>query len=222
MPPPARSPRSLWPPAGPGPPVRVRGYPLALAVTPDGRTVYAVSWLAGTVTPITVGTNRAGPPVRTGSYPVAITMAPGGRTAYVVNFGSNTVTPVSTSTNTAGRPIPAGQAPSSIAITPDGRTGYVADGDTDVLTPIRLATGTPGTADPGRVLAGRRGTRARRPDRARGEHNLRHADAGQHRDRPARAVHRRGPVRLPADRGGQPATARGRWSSTPTRARSGR
>jgi DNA-binding beta-propeller fold protein YncE len=132
-----------------GPPVRVRGYPLALAVTPDGRTVYAVSWLAGTVTPITVGPNRAGQPIRTGSYPVAITMAPGGRTAYVVNFGSNTVTPVSTSTNTAdARSRPAGpQSDRHHARRPHG------------LRPMATPTCSPRSAwppeppaDPGRLL----------------------------------------------------------------------
>ena len=47
----------------------------ALAVTPDGRTVYAVDYRAGTVTPIATATNTAGRPIRVGAGPTALAIA---------------------------------------------------------------------------------------------------------------------------------------------------
>jgi hyaluronoglucosaminidase len=44
----------------------VGNVPGAIAITPDGKTVYVPNWDAGTVTPISTTTNKAGPAIRTG------------------------------------------------------------------------------------------------------------------------------------------------------------
>ena len=129
--------------------------PFAIAVTPDGKTVYvANTWentgrLASgqsTVTPIATATNTPGAPIEVGSGPWAFAITPDGKTAYVINFYSHSVTPIATATNTPGPPIPIGQGPRAIVITPDGKTAYVVVwGEPGTVTPIATATNTAGT-----------------------------------------------------------------------------
>jgi YVTN family beta-propeller protein len=83
-------------------------------------TAYVHSTRAGTVTPITVGTNTPGKPIKVGQGFGAIAITPNGRTLYVANFGDK-VTPITTATNTAGKPIRVGKNPFAIAVTPTGR-----------------------------------------------------------------------------------------------------
>ena len=131
-------------------PIAVGQDPRALAITPDGTTIYVTNYQSGTVTPIRTATNTALTPIRVpaGSFSMAIT--PDGRTIYVLDLGSSQaqegmVIPIGTATNTALRSIPIGHAwPSTmnIAITPDSRTAYVANASTGTITPIRTATDT--------------------------------------------------------------------------------
>src|SRR6266700_2141660 len=66
--------------------IRVGRGPDALAVTPDGRTLYAADWgRAGlwkrngdTVTPVSVATGMPGDPIRVGNQPHALAMTPDG------------------------------------------------------------------------------------------------------------------------------------------------
>ena len=103
-----------------GDPIPVGTNPLAIAITPNGQTAYAVNEISGTVTPITVATNTAGAPIAVGTYPYGIAITPNGQTASVANEGSSTVTPITLATNTAGTPI-AWDDPIGIAITPTAR-----------------------------------------------------------------------------------------------------
>ena len=126
-----------------------------LAVSPDGRTVYVLSFVttglvtgAGSVTPIDVKTRTAGPPIPVGWQPAAIVVTPDGRTVYVGNTGS--VTPIDARTRTAGAPIPVIGA-EDIALTPDGATAYVTGTLSDStgstsgrVTPIDTATNKAG------------------------------------------------------------------------------
>jgi YVTN family beta-propeller protein len=106
----------------PGPPIPVGSNPLAIAITPDGKTAYVANFFSGTVTPITTATNTADPPIMVDAEPLAIAITPDGKTAYVANEGSNNVTPIATATNTPGEPIMVGSSPWAIAITPTAIT----------------------------------------------------------------------------------------------------
>ena len=57
-------------------PIHVGTGPIAVAFTPDGQTVYVVSFGADTVTPISTATNTPGPPVKAGVHPYAIAIIP--------------------------------------------------------------------------------------------------------------------------------------------------
>ena len=107
----------------PGKPVRFgrhKVFPMAIAATPDGKTVYvasvAVPGRPGTVTPVATATNRAGRPIRVGVDPIAMAVSPDGATCYVLNLVSDTVTPIATATNRAGRPIRVGTAPDEVLL----------------------------------------------------------------------------------------------------------
>ena len=60
----------------PGKPIRVGSGSYAIAVTPDGKTVYVTSFAEGTVTPITTATNTPGKPIKVGNEPFALVIAP--------------------------------------------------------------------------------------------------------------------------------------------------
>jgi YVTN family beta-propeller protein len=128
----------------PGRPIRVGKHPLAIAVTPDGKTAYVASSRSGTVTPIDTATWRAGTPIPVGRGPQSIAVAPDGKTAYVANSDSGTVTPINLAKQRPETAIKVGTDPQAIAITPDGRTVYVLDWGSSAVTPIDTATGRAG------------------------------------------------------------------------------
>ena len=122
--------------------------PIAIAITPDGKTAYTANYEAWTVTPIDVATGARGTPIRVGQNPNSIAITPDGKTAYTANAGDGTVTPIDLATQIARAPIDVPGAhwtggPWAIAITPNGKTAYVAT-FAGKLIPIDLAMGTLG------------------------------------------------------------------------------
>jgi hypothetical protein len=117
--------------------------PRDLAMSPDGRTIYAVTGDA--LTPVDRDTRALGTPVPVGAGDGSrIAVTPDGRTALVTSPGGDKVTPVDTVAGTAGTPILLTH-PTDVAVTPDGKTAYVLTAGS-TLTPIDLATGAPKTA----------------------------------------------------------------------------
>jgi hypothetical protein len=60
----------------PGAPIKVGIAPTAIAVTPDGKTVYVLNGWSHTVTPIATATGTPGAPIRLASGPAAIAFVP--------------------------------------------------------------------------------------------------------------------------------------------------
>lgn len=85
-----------------GVPVSVPGAG-AIAITPDGATVYVTS--GSSVTPIDTATGTAEPAIAIGGRADGIAVSPDGRTVYVTSTQANSVTPVNTATNVAGPPL---------------------------------------------------------------------------------------------------------------------
>jgi len=141
-----------------GPPVLHAGpFPFALAMTPNGSTLYVAdgapygqsscSGGSDTVVPVSTVTRTAGKAIRIGGRPAQMVMAPDGRTLYILTCTGNVI-PVNVATRTPGAPIPvhAGPVgPGGLAITPNGRTLFVAGHS---LIPISTATGRLGTPIP--------------------------------------------------------------------------
>lgn len=59
-----------------GKPIMVGKRSWAIATTPNGKTVYVVSFYLATATPISTATNTAGTQIKVGRGPVGITIAP--------------------------------------------------------------------------------------------------------------------------------------------------
>jgi YVTN family beta-propeller protein len=114
-------------------PVRLgpRSGPIAVAVTPDGKTAYVASIESSTVTPVSTSTGRPGRPIRVPRAPDHLAVTPDGKTLYVasqVNGNADEpgwVTPIATATNRAGRPVRVGIDPGPIVIGPRGTSIYV-------------------------------------------------------------------------------------------------
>ncbi|MFI5343318.1 MAG: hypothetical protein ACHQUC_03760 [Chlamydiales bacterium] len=114
--------------------------PAALAISPDGRFVYSVSYVdgnpgTGAMSIIRTRNNRVVDTVHGFSGPFAIAVTPNGKFAYVTNFGSNDFSPIGTTVSVVqlhGHPmivktIDLAIQPSGVAVTPNGRFVYVTN-----------------------------------------------------------------------------------------------
>ncbi len=136
--------RSAPPRTQPGKPINVSGEPFALAITPDGKTVYVIT--GSNVVPIATATNTAGKPIPVGHWPEDIVISPNSNEAYVLCQGykingvwHGTITPISTRTNTPGPSIPAGHYPVGLTVSGDGKTLYVRDYPSNTVTAVSTA-----------------------------------------------------------------------------------
>src|SRR4029077_7776225 len=89
-------------------PIAVGQDPRAMAITPDGTTIYVTNYQSGTVTPIRTATDTALAPIRVSGNPWAIAITPDGKTAYVADTHSGMVTPIRIATNATLTPIRVG------------------------------------------------------------------------------------------------------------------
>jgi DNA-binding beta-propeller fold protein YncE len=132
----------------PGSTVDLDNRPTALAITPDGRTLYVTtSGMEGddgqvgpnSVTAIDIASSRVRASLTWRAQPVYLTMAPNGETVWVVSIpgaeettADNTVTPVNVATGQPGPSLHTSgwlnyqDGPSAAAISPDSQTLYVA------------------------------------------------------------------------------------------------
>lgn len=136
-----------------GRPIRVRDLSGA-AITPDGKTIYAVT--NDGVVPIRAATGTLGRPIRHSGDAGQIMINPNGKNAYVTGLlPTDTIIPINLVTNTAGKPIRIGAGVDQIAFSPDGKTAFASHpvrGGFGTVTPINTATNTLGK--PIRVGAG--------------------------------------------------------------------
>jgi YVTN family beta-propeller protein len=124
----------------------------AMAITPDGRTVFVYKPKRHEVYPVDVATRAAGAPIELGQGELesnSIAMSPDGRTVYVAGEpSSDAIVPIDVATRTAGSPIVlhAGQV-DALAISPDSRTAYAVIPGGSVV-PVDLGSGTAGAEIP--------------------------------------------------------------------------
>jgi len=126
-----------------GPPVILPGDGYsAVAVTPDGRTLYAanqglVSDDSGhTVTPVDIAAGKAGKPITVGTGPQELAVTPDGRTLFV---SDGTITPVNLATGRTMTPIHVTSGAGAMAVSPDSRTLFIGTGSNEVVA-VDIAT----------------------------------------------------------------------------------
>ncbi|MBV9582659.1 MAG: cupredoxin domain-containing protein [Chloroflexi bacterium] len=117
--------------------------PHGLAVTPDGRWVYASSDGDSVVSVIDTATDSVTDTIQVGTTPHGLAMTPDGSKVLVAGFGTDSVEAIDTGSNQVVWQVSVPQ-PHNIAITPDGKTAYAggqADGNQQ-LAVIDIASGT--------------------------------------------------------------------------------
>jgi YVTN family beta-propeller protein len=140
--------------------ISVGTFPDAIAVAPNGKTIYVANFGSNTITPIDVADGRAGKAIPAGRGPAGIAITPDGKRAYVSDDGGlgqvgDTVTPIDLATDRPLAAIRVGLGPQGISISPDGTTAYVTDAGAipalsqqgppvKTVTPINIATDTAG------------------------------------------------------------------------------
>jgi YVTN family beta-propeller protein len=115
--------------------------PHGLAVSSDGRTLYATCEQNRAVIELDVATEKITRHFDTGqSVTHMIALTPDGKRAYTANIGSGTSSPINLETGTVGTPIPTGPGCEGIAATPDGRFVWTANNAAGTLSVIDTHT----------------------------------------------------------------------------------
>jgi len=126
-------------------PTGATAVPAAIAVSPDGNSIYVANQYAGntgtpgTVEVIDAATRTIQQVITVGAGPAGVTVSPDGSELYVTNEFDNSLSIINTATY-AINTIPMGRAPVGVAISHDGKTLYVTAED-NVLTLVNTATG---------------------------------------------------------------------------------
>lgn len=121
-------------PASPNP------HPAGIAVSPDGKTLYAAENLADAVAVVDLATAKVTATVPVGHNPYTVALGRDGRLAFVSNWGADTVSVLDTATRRVTRTIRVGTHPSALRLSQGGRQLYVADTDADSVSVIDTAT----------------------------------------------------------------------------------
>lgn len=101
--------------------------PLNLAVSADGRRLYATGSEGNSLLAVDLQEQRFLQEIPVGSQPHGVALARDGRHAYVSNERGNSVSVVDLANGRVTATIPTGADPSGIALTPDGGTLFVAN-----------------------------------------------------------------------------------------------
>ena len=114
---------------------------ILVAVTPDGKFVYACDCQNDLVRIIDVATNQiVGEPINVGNFPYDIAITPDGKYVYVANSNSNSVSVISIASKVVVATIAVGSAPHGVAVTPGGKFVYVTNSGDTTVSKIRVAT----------------------------------------------------------------------------------
>ena len=106
-------------------PIPVGARPTGLALSPDGRTLYAVDNGGNDVSVVDLASKRTIARVPVGIEPNYISIDPAGKLAYVTNYATTTVTPIDLTTNTARPAIEVGGQPFDVEWLHDGSAAIV-------------------------------------------------------------------------------------------------
>ncbi|HET7614173.1 MAG TPA: SMP-30/gluconolactonase/LRE family protein [Gemmatimonadaceae bacterium] len=113
-------------------------YPAGIAISRDGRTLYAAENLADSVAVIDLGTRRVVQRLATERYPYGVAVAPGG-TVFVSAWGGSTVSAFGAAQSgslSQGTRIKVARHPSAVLLNGDGSRLFVASGSTDRINVI--------------------------------------------------------------------------------------
>ena len=114
--------------------------PHNVQVSPDGRTLWAVSGTQSRAVMVDAKTLALHGTVPTGNMPAHIVVTPDGKTTYTTNNADNTVSAGDTTTMKPVATIPVGSGPHGLRPSPDGKWVYVANITGTTLSVIDTTT----------------------------------------------------------------------------------
>jgi len=91
--------------------IAVGSFPVGVAVSPDGSTVYVANLGSNTVSVIAAATNTVTATISVGGGPNGVAVTPDGSTVYVTNQFDNTVSVIAAASNTVTATIAVGTEP---------------------------------------------------------------------------------------------------------------
>lgn len=100
--------------------IPVEKKPYALAVTPDGTSVWVPSHDAGALDIIDVASGTVAQTLPVAKNPHWVAFSPDGQTAYLANHESNVLSVIDVPSRATVATIPVGTSPHSVAVSPDG------------------------------------------------------------------------------------------------------
>ncbi len=115
-----------------------RRYPAGIALSPDGRTLYAAENLGDSLAVVDLAERRVVQRLATERYPYGVAVAPDG-TVYSSAWGGWTIsvfTPRQNGTLTEGARVRVGRHPSALALNTSGSRLFVASGSTDKISVV--------------------------------------------------------------------------------------
>lgn len=125
-----------------GQPIVVGELPREVAISPDGRRVYASDNGANAVSVIDTASQSVVATISVGRSPWGVRVSPDSSTVWVANGGDDTIQPIDAATLVPGKPIAVGLNPEDIAISPDGSMLWVVDVNSGEVTPVDARTDT--------------------------------------------------------------------------------
>lgn len=119
--------------------VAVGGDPVAVATSPDARTV-VVSDASGSVAVVDLAARAVTARIPVGVAPRGIAVERYGRLAFVANSGSDSVSVIDIGSRAVVATVPTGEAPVAVTVRADGARAYVANEQSADITVIDTST----------------------------------------------------------------------------------
>lgn len=114
-------------------------FPSGIAVTPDGKWLYAAENLSNKVAVVDLASQKVVKKIEVGEYPYDCEIARDGKRLYVSNWGSRSLAVIDTASNSVTATIQVGDHPNDIELTKDGKTLYVANANSNTVSVVDTA-----------------------------------------------------------------------------------
>ncbi|MGH9802649.1 MAG: beta-propeller fold lactonase family protein [Blastocatellia bacterium] len=111
-------------------------FPAGIAVTPDGKWLYAAENLSHKVAVVDLATQQVVKKIEVGEYPYDCEITKDGKRLYVSNWGSRSLAVIDTASNAVTATIQVGDHPNDIELTRDGKTLYVANANSNTVSVV--------------------------------------------------------------------------------------
>ena len=111
-------------------------FPAGIAISPDGKKLYAAENLNNKIAVVDLATNEVVNRISVGEYPYDCTISNDGKILYVSNWGARNVAVIDTAKNQVVGNIQTGDHPNDLELSRNGKTLYVANANSNTVSVI--------------------------------------------------------------------------------------